>query len=79
MEDDERGGLTSLSTDLHMHMDVSLVDNAITRHFCTKTIDSGGSQHAWPAGNLFKNHYMYRKNKNNEKSFLRTSSRSKYL
>lgn len=54
MEDDQGGGLTHLSTDLRMHMDVSLVDNAITRHFCTKTIDSGGSQQAWPAGNLLK-------------------------
>ena len=50
MEDDEGKGETSLSTDLLMHMDVAFVDHALTRHFCTKTIDSGGSHKAWPAG-----------------------------
>jgi hypothetical protein len=50
MEDDSGTGSTSLSTDLRMHMDASLVDYALTRHFCTKTIDSGGNQKAWPAG-----------------------------
>ena len=50
MEDDHGKGETSLSTDLLMHMDVAFVDHALTRHFCTKTIDSGGSQKAWPAG-----------------------------
>lgn len=66
MEDDQGGGLTYLSTDLRMHMDISLVDNAVTRHFCTKTIEGGGSYQAWPAGNLVKKIMYVEKNENNE-------------
>ena len=54
MEDDQGSGLTYLSTDLRMHMDISLVDKAVTRHFCTKTVDGGRRHQAWPAGNAIK-------------------------
>jgi hypothetical protein len=50
MEDDQGIGETYLSPSVQIHMDVSLVGYALTRHFCTKTIESGGSLKTWPNG-----------------------------
>ena len=71
MEDDN-GKRESSAFSADFHMDASLVDYSLTRHFCTKTFDSEATQKDWPAGKSLT-FFIYLLNKPTEHCQLSTS------